>query len=358
MLEYKYFIQKIYQASSDIIVIEVADKNGGAVFDFKPGQYAMISYENEKGRVEDKHAFSIASSPTQKNLIRFGIKVQGLFTQGLLKLKVGDEILISGPFGVFTYDERKYQNAVFIAGGIGITPFLSSLRYATDFKLNNKLAVIYSARTIKGAAFYEEINSLKKENSNISTLFSFTEETDTPKESNVLYKRVTANDIKDFIGDLDNKTFFVCGPTLFMAGMIANLLSLGVKKGQIKMEEFSMIPDQSLWSRLKNISYATGFALILSILSFILITKMPALSDSEQNYNLNPLEDLNKSVSEYIINIDKDENQENVTPTKPNNNKATEQITNKNSSPTVNTISTKATYTPPVSVPTPTTRVS
>jgi NAD(P)H-flavin reductase len=96
MSEYRYYIKKIYQTQPDQVLIELGDPNGLPVFNFRPGQYAMISYKNSSGQTEDKHAFSIASSPTQKNSLIFGIKIQGAFTKGLLNLKEGEEIIVFG----------------------------------------------------------------------------------------------------------------------------------------------------------------------------------------------------------------------------------------------------------------------
>ena len=302
MLEYKYYLKDIRQTSPGIIVLEAGDKRGLPVFDFRPGQYAMISYRNQHGGVEDKHAFSLASSPTEKNLIRFGIKIEGPFTAGLLNLKVGDEIFVSGPYGKFIFDENKYSNLVMLAGGIGITPFLSSLSYATDKKLPNKLALIYSARTAAGATFLSEITALAQKNSNVSHLFSFTEEAKSDKSIGILNQRIDAAVIKESIGQIYGKTFFICGPLVFMAAMTSHLLSLGVQREQIQMEEFSMTPDKLFWPRIKNLSYALSFAVILFIFSFSLINRN-AQAATKKNYNLASLNQINKIAYSRMITI-------------------------------------------------------
>lgn len=284
MSEYKYYIKNIYQPAADQVVIEAGDKKGRPVFSYRPGQYAMISYRNSKGQLEDKHAFSIASAPNRTDVISFGIKIQGPFTRGLLNLKAGDELNIFGPYGKFYFNENKHSDLVMIAGGIGITPFFSALTYAADLKLANKLSLIYSVKNKDGATFYEEIKNLKQNNSNMSALFSFTEEKGISEDRNVLYKRLDAKIIKDFVGDTDNKTFFICGPALFMASMVANLLSLGVARNQIEMEEFSMMPDKDFFPRLRNISYALAFSIIIFIISFSLIHKTTSAA-VKKNYD-------------------------------------------------------------------------
>lgn len=303
MSEYKYFIQKIFQPSPDMVIIEAGDKRGLPVFSYKPGQYAMISYKNSRGQIEDKHAFSIASSPSEKNFIRFGIKIQGAFTQGLVNLKVDDELLVSGPYGKFIYNENKYSDLVLIAGGIGITPFYSALNYFSDKALKNKLALIYSARTAQGATFYQEIKNIKNKNPNISVLFSFTEDRAvSQKEKDVINKRIDASIIKDLIGNIYGKSYFICGPVPFMEAMTNNLLSLGVSKNQIKTEEFNMIPDQTFWPRLKNFSYAFSLAAVLFIIAFSLINK-PVLAATKKTYNSAQIQELNLAAYNRMISI-------------------------------------------------------
>jgi ferredoxin-NADP reductase len=302
MSEYRYYIRKTHQPSSDIVIIEVADKKGRPVFEYRPGQYAMISYRNLKGQMEDKHAFSVAASPTRRDSIVFAIKIQGLFTQGLLNLKAGDEIIVYGPYGSFIYDEKKYSDLVLIAGGIGITPFFSALNYATDLNLNNKLSLIYSAKTIKGAPLFSEIRALEKNNNNISTLFSFSEEYGISQEANILHQRINAATIKSFIGDIYGKSFFICGPNVFMSAMVTNLLSLGVSKNQIEMEEFSMIPDKDMRSRLKNAGYAVSFAVILFFISFSLINR-PVAPAAIKKYNLTEISLVNQAAYSRMASI-------------------------------------------------------
>ncbi|MFA6417237.1 MAG: FAD-dependent oxidoreductase [Patescibacteria group bacterium] len=302
MIEYKYYIKKIFQPAPDQVIIEASDKSGRPVFNYQPGQYAMISYRNRSFRMEDKHAFSLASSPTNSQSISFGIKIEGAFTHGLLNLQVGDELRVFGPYGSFCYQANKYPDAVMIAGGIGITPFFSALNYANDLKLSNKLALIYSARTKSGATFYPEIRSLQTRNSNLKTLFSFTEETGAT-EANVINTRISAEQIKNFVGDISGKTFFICGPSLFMAAMVANLLRLGVSRAQIKMEEFSMIPDKSWGARLKNISYALAFSALVAAIIFFSFIYEPAPKTAKKNYDANQLAMINSATYERMITI-------------------------------------------------------
>jgi ferredoxin-NADP reductase len=279
-MEYKYQIREIHQPSPDVVVLELADKSGQPVFDFRPGQYVMISYANEKGRLERKHAFSLASSPAEKDHIRLGIKIGGKFTQGLLKLKKGSQVLVNGPFGGFIFDEKKHHDSVFLAGGIGITPFFSAMQYAADKGLPNKMTLLYSNKTVEGTLFFREIRDLEKKNKNLRSLFSVTDKNVLPVLKGVVNRRLDAGMIQDFAGGVSGKTFFICGPASFMKSMKQHLLTLGAEQGQIEMEGFSMLTGAGFLVGTKNLAYAMGFSGALMMASFYFIANPGAAAPS------------------------------------------------------------------------------
>lgn len=108
---------------------------------FYPGQYLDIklSAQDPNG---DTRAFTISSSPTEDFLMITPKKGISLFKKLLEKLNTGAEIEASHPAGTFTLDESS--PAVFIAGGVGITPFRSMIKYAVDQKLKTPITLIYS----------------------------------------------------------------------------------------------------------------------------------------------------------------------------------------------------------------------
>jgi ferredoxin-NADP reductase len=310
MKEHKYYIKSVRQPTNDLLIVELADRRGRPVFEFTPGQYVMIRYRNKQGKMEQKHTFSIASSPTEKHIIRLGIRIIGPFTQGLLGLEVGDEILVHGPFGDFTFNEDKYLDLVMIAGGIGITPFYSTLKYAADHGLPNKLSLIYSARTIQGTAFFNEIRQLEMDNHNLRAMFSVTDEKIVPGKG-LVGEKITASIMKEFIGPVQGKTFFICGPQKFMEAMKANLYGIGVDKSQIETEDFSMFTDNNFWLKTRNLSYATGVSAAMFILSFYLIGQTAqgvATTGKQSKFDAAKLYQLNKSVSDRMLAIAADKN--------------------------------------------------
>ena len=151
-----YIVDKIQQTDAGVVLLEIVPR-GHNYFDFLPGQYAMLAFSDFFGKMTEKHPFSIASSPHDSKRLKFGIKVQGEFTTRISKMKKGDEIGVFGPFGDFAFDDKKMKNIVFFAGGIGVTPFINMINYASDAKLKNEMTLFYSNRNKKSTTFLDEL---------------------------------------------------------------------------------------------------------------------------------------------------------------------------------------------------------
>ena len=272
MPKYQYLVENSNNNFSDALIITLKPKTAQDVFNFKPGQYVMLSFYDLAKRLFINHPFSIASSPTNNNNLVFGIRVMGKFTQTLSKLPLGTQIEVLGPFGNFVFDETKYPEAVFIAGGVGITPFISAAKYAYDKALNNKLTLLYSSRNVKEALFYEDIKQLSDKNPNFSAKLLITNETVAPGTAYCENGKITKDTISASINSVANKDFFLCGPGPFMKAMEDNLVALGVSKNKIHQEAFSVTQDLSLKKNFKNAFLAYGFSVALFIFALIFVS--------------------------------------------------------------------------------------
>src|SRR5665213_1716250 len=106
---------------------------------YEPGQYAAISFMHNN-RPTPARCFSITSSPTEQGLLQFGIRVHGNFTKTAMQSLIpGSKVIIEGPFGNFVFNAERDRSALMLAGGIGITPFISMLRYAARLQLPNDI---------------------------------------------------------------------------------------------------------------------------------------------------------------------------------------------------------------------------
>ncbi len=217
--------------SNNVVILELQPKTG-TIFTFRPGQYTMLSLENVDN-IKQPRPFSISSSPTNKKLIQLAIKVHGDFTQKVSKLKIGDTVTLSKPNGFFTFNEEN-KKVVFLAGGIGITPFMSAIRYVSEKNLKNKITLIYSNKTKKDIVFLNDLEEISKKYTNIQTIFTLTD-TNSEKYEN---ERIDIEMIKKYT-QLNNDTLFsLCGPIAFMESIKQQLLDAGVKNDNIDMERF------------------------------------------------------------------------------------------------------------------------
>jgi ferredoxin-NADP reductase len=270
----KYTIKDIFKTGEDVVIINVSPVKGD-VFKYKPGQYAMLSPYDKNGYQMSSRPFSIASSPTQNNYLQFGIKIMGKFTKRLSELKIGDKINVYGPYGDFTYSEKKYPDSIFIAGGIGITPFINSIRYSNNKRNSQHITLLYSNRKLNTTVFKDELEDISRENKNIKTILSITDENISKLEKNIENRRIDREMISKYSEPIKNKTFFICGPEKFMEAMERKLLSLGVKKKNIKYEIFSVDKPIGKYKNIRNsiLVYVGSLIVFILFLSSISNTK-------------------------------------------------------------------------------------
>jgi PAS domain S-box-containing protein len=201
-------------------------------FEFKAGQYIWINfpkllYEDPKG---SRRAFSISSSPNEKKSIEIIFrKGKSGYKKTLTdKRSIGKSIEIIGPFGFMGIPESEEQNLVFVAGGVGVAPFVSMIRYVNENQLKNKVTLIFSNSSLETSFYTKLFEDLE----NKCTNFKFV--------NNV--GRLDMPIIKKNIANIQNNLYFVIGPRDFVADISSTLLSLGVPKEKFVFDEFYGFP--------------------------------------------------------------------------------------------------------------------
>lgn len=206
---------------------------------FLPGQYATLSFPGHVA-IKSERSFSIASSASRRDTLQFGIRITGRYTDALRYLVAGDDVAVRLPFGSFTIDPEIDQSIVFLAGGIGVTPFLSIIRTAADTHLPNDLRMIYSVRSLEDAPFLQELQSLEKKNPHFKLITAVSEKTESADRS-IVEGRITQNLIESVSGNSTwDKSFFICGPHPFMKTMEKYLSVFQVPQARIRTEKFSV----------------------------------------------------------------------------------------------------------------------
>lgn len=188
---------------------------------FGPGQYGFFSMAPH---LRDEHPFSILGSEGKELII--GIKMEGEFTKRVRGLPRGAEITVRGPFGMFAQKAARAEHLVWIAGGIGITPFLSMARSASPRK---KIEMYYCARQMPTPALIEPFEELSKRNPNFRWLPCETSKTG----------RLKANRVWEETGKDKAAYYLMCGPKGMMEDLAVQLSTLGVRRSHIIYEDFA-----------------------------------------------------------------------------------------------------------------------
>lgn len=210
----------------------------GQKVNFQAGQYFFITLSKLKyddARGSSRH-FSIVNSPHEKGILALATRIRdSAFKQTLNELPVGSEVEAGSIAGSFTLPQDFSRPLVFIAGGIGITPYISILRFVKEESLPYKITLIYSNRDKASTAFYEELTQFSKIIPDFKLVLTMTDDLSWQGEK----RRIDAQFIRDYTKDLDNPLFYTVGPPQMNEVVIEALKKLGVEEFEINTENFS-----------------------------------------------------------------------------------------------------------------------
>lgn len=197
---------------------------------FIPGQYCFVTLNGIKKQ------FSINNSPNQKGIITITTRLTGSdFKNTLLKLPVGTEVELGPISGIFTLPEDTTKPLVLIAGGIGITPFMSMLQFIREENLPYKITLLYSNKNQASTAFLDEIQKFPQTLPNFKLILTMTEDNEWTGEK----RRVDAEFIKEYFPNLNDNLYMVVGPPVMVEAVEKALLEARVEKDNIKEENFT-----------------------------------------------------------------------------------------------------------------------
>ncbi len=198
---------------------------------YKPGHFAMLHALDDSGESTLHRPYSIASSPTQ-DYIEFCIKmVGGQMTSLLDKASIGDVYGVSGPMGHFIYEGQ--EKCAFIAGGTGIAPFMSILRYIRDKKITGDFSLFYSVRSRDLVIYGEELEELGSL-AGINTIITLTREE--PEDWQGECGRISEDMLNCYIDCMEERQWFLCGPLKMTSSLRNCLIENDVPADNIKFE--------------------------------------------------------------------------------------------------------------------------
>jgi ferredoxin-NADP reductase len=210
-------------------------------FTFTPGQAGDFSLTNppQTDKEGDKRSFSLASAPYEGDLI-FATRMRDTaFKRSLETIPLGTEFVLDAPWGELTLHEDTSIPAVFLTGGIGITPVRSIVLQATRDKLDQTLVLFYSNRRPEDAAFLDELKQAEKDNPNFTLVATMTKLADSSRPWQGETGLIDPAMLKRHLKDITVPIYYISGPPEMVDAMQKMLSSAGVKSKNIRAEEFS-----------------------------------------------------------------------------------------------------------------------
>lgn len=210
-------------------------------FEFKAGQFIDVTLIDplETDAEGNTRTLSIASAPHEPYLMVATRMRDTAFKRVIKDLPLGSELEIDGPFGSFTLHNDSSRPAVFLIGGIGITPVRSILLDATERKLSHRLYLFYSNRRPEDAAFLYELINLEKENLNYKFIGTMTEMEKSQRIWNGETGYINKEMISRYVHDLMSAIYYLAGPPAMVSAMRKLLNEIYIDDDNIKTEEFS-----------------------------------------------------------------------------------------------------------------------
>lgn len=210
-----------------------------AGFIFKAGQFAdyTLIKPSETDAEGDTRGFSLGA-PHEEDIIFTTRMRDTAFKRNLKKMPIGTEVIFDGAYGSFTLQNNTKIPAVFLSGGIGITPVRSIVLQATHDKTAHKIFLFYANKTPKDAAYLDELTEAQKTNINFKLIASMTDINGSKGwkgETGFFTKEM----MQKYIGDLSIPIYYISGPASMVTSIRKTLNAAGIDDDDIRTEEFS-----------------------------------------------------------------------------------------------------------------------
>lgn len=219
---YPYRLVEVHPHHPRVVELVAAPEKARRM-EFQPGQFAFLSLDHpfvDKG----PHPFSITSGRDEPHL-RFVVKAIGDHTSALLTAKPGVRARVEGPFGALSHERMPSKKQIWVAGGIGITPFLSMARSLED---DFEVDLYYATAHVAEAHFLGELRRIAREHSTFRVI--------PVTEDDVGF--VTAEYVRETSGGVKNRDILICGPPAMLDNLRYQFRMIGVPDDRIHAEDF------------------------------------------------------------------------------------------------------------------------
>jgi glycine betaine catabolism B len=239
-------VANVHSESHEVKTFRLVSENGGELpFEHAPGQYLNLTLNIQGASV--RRAYTIASSPTQRGYVEITVKRHplGIASQHLHDtVQKGDLLEIAAPSGKFSFNGRTSDRVLLIAGGVGVTPVMSMLRYLTDHGWKGRIDFVYVVKTRHDLVFKAELDRIVRRFPNVFLHVFLTRETSMDTDlglqcENHTLGYPTESFLKNQASEPDKTPTYMCGPDSMMEDMALILQNAGYPKEKIFTEVFS-----------------------------------------------------------------------------------------------------------------------
>lgn len=237
MAEYQMTLKDRQRIARDTMAFWF-DTNG-VRYEFRAGQHADFGFQDPslKQKDDNSRTFSIANSPLDKGIVMIALRMrETAFKTALKTAALGTQFKVSRPRGSFTLHQDVTRPAVFLAGGIGITPIRSILHWATQERMQHKSYLFYSNRDVADATFLEELEALAVKNCSFTLIPTVTRR----KTASWPYEvgHIDRGLLMRYLRGPGEPIYYVAGPSGMVGAMTTLLHGWGVSDDDIRTEEF------------------------------------------------------------------------------------------------------------------------
>jgi len=236
-------VTEIFVETPNVKTFRLTEPEGGKIpFNFLPGQFITVTI-NSAG-VPLKRSYTIASSPTHTEYCEITVKHEEKGTVSHYmhnEVHIGELMQFTAPSGKFTFTETHAKSAVFIAGGVGLTPMMSAIRYLTDRSWKGEIYFFFSCKDESSIIFREEILYLQKRYPSLHVFFVLSQQ---QGEANVDFipGHITKEIITERVPDIISRMIHICGPKPMMDAVKLMMEELKVPKENVMQEVFAGPP--------------------------------------------------------------------------------------------------------------------
>ncbi len=235
----KYILTEKIDETPEVVVVKFKSADGHRL-QFDSGMFVMIYGKDKEGKVYQQRAFSIASLPGSEELELLVVKEHGGHQSHFVVSNIGDEFYLKrSPNGAlangqFRFDPKQNTKITLIAGGTGVAPHLSILRYIKEQNLGTDIVLLYSIKFPTEIIHKQELEDMSK-NLKLKTIITVTR----PQPGDGWTGQtghIDANMLTKYAPDIKERTSYVCGPLAFVQAVKAALVSLGVPANEIRAD--------------------------------------------------------------------------------------------------------------------------